>query len=87
MAYGAHVIPRAVLVIVLCVTLGTATSVAAQNNFEIQMYGSGTVAPGNTMVELHSNVAAKETTKTTDHTLRTQGAFHEPLEITQGWTP
>src|SRR6266478_3562155 len=63
-----------------------AGSVAAQNNFEIQVYGSETVAPGSTMVELHSNVAAEGSTKTTDHLLRTQGAFHETLEITQGWT-
>jgi len=58
----------------------------AQNNYEIQVYGSETVAPWNTMVELHSNVAAEGTTHTTDGVLRTQGAFHETLEITQGWT-
>src|SRR6266849_6104781 len=38
------------------------------------------------MVEMHSNVTAEGSTKTTDHLLRTQGAFHETLEITQGWT-
>jgi len=65
----------------------TAAPVAAQENFEIQVYGSETVAPGSTMVELHSNVAAVGTTRTEDHVLRTQGAFHETLEITQGWTP
>ena len=64
-----------------------ASPAAAQKNFEIQVYGSETVAPRTTMVELHSNVAAQGTTKTIDHVLRTQGAFHETLEITQGWTP
>jgi len=59
---------------------------AAQSNFEIQVYPSETVAPGTTMVELHSNVAAQGTTRTKDGVLRTQGAFHETLEITQGWT-
>ena len=39
------------------------------------------------LLELHSNVAAEGSTRTIDHVLRTQGAFHETLEITQGWTP
>src|SRR5689334_25097638 len=65
----------------------TAAPVAAQEHFEIQVYGSETVAPGSTMVELHSNVAAVGTTRTEDHVLRTQAAFHATLEITQGWTP
>lgn len=60
---------------------------SAQNNFEIQVYGSETVAPRTTMVELHSNVAAKGTTQTIDGVLPTQGAFHETIEVTQGWTP
>jgi hypothetical protein len=59
---------------------------AGQNNFEIQVYGSETVPPGTTMVELHSNVAAEGSQRTVDHVLRTQGAFHETLEITQGIT-
>ena len=58
----------------------------AQNNFEIQVYGSETVAPRSTMVELHSNVAAEGSRGTVDGVLRTQGAFHETLEITQGVT-
>lgn len=60
---------------------------AAQENFEIQVYGSETLAPGSTMVELHSNVAADGSRRTIDHVLRTQGAFHETLEITHGFTP
>ena len=77
---------RAVLlVLAMCATLVMPSTIVAQNNFEIQVYGSETVAPGSTMVELHSNVAAQGSTKTTDHLLRTQGAFHETLEITQGW--
>src|SRR5713226_8070857 len=77
---------KGVLALVFCATLAAAAPGAAQNNFEIQVYGSETVGPGSTMVELHSNVAAQGTTKTTDGVLRTQGAFHETLEITQGWT-
>ena len=58
----------------------------AQGNFEIQVYGSELTAPGQTMVELHSNTAVKGTTSTEDGVLRTQGAFHETIEITHGFT-
>src|SRR5712691_7427843 len=72
--------------LVLYVTLVLPYPATAQNNFEIQVYGSETVAPDSTMVELHSNVAAEGSRRTVDHVLRTQGAFHETLEITQGIT-
>jgi len=72
--------------LVLYVTLVLPDPATAQNNFEIQVYGSETVAPDSTMVELHSNVAAEGSRRTVDHVLRTQGAFHETLEITQGIT-
>lgn len=60
---------------------------AAQGNFEIQVYGSETVAPGTTMFELHSNSAIRGTTRTEDGIRPTQHAVHETLEITHGWTP
>jgi hypothetical protein len=72
-------------VLVLCAAWPV--GVAAQNNFEIQVYGAETMAPGHTVVELHSNVAAEGSTRTTNGLVRTQGAVHETLEITQGWTP
>jgi len=78
---------RVLLGLVVCAVALRAGTASAQNNFEIQVYGSETVAPGSTMVELHSNVAAEGTRQTTDGVLRTQGAFHETLEITQGITP
>jgi len=64
----------------------TAAPAWAQGNFEIQVYGSELTAPGQTMVELHSNTAVKGTTSTEDGVLRTQGAFHETIEITHGFT-
>ena len=76
----------ALSLLVLCAALVRPWPAAGQNNFEIQVYGSDTVAPGTTMVELHSNVAAEGSRRTLDHVLRTQGAFHETLEITQGIT-
>src|SRR5499427_9970457 len=58
----------------------------AQGSFEIQVYGSETVAPGTTMVELHSNSAIQGTTRVEDGVLPTQNAVHETIEITHGWT-
>jgi Putative MetA-pathway of phenol degradation len=59
----------------------------AQGNFEIQVYGSETMAPGATMIELHSNSALQGTTRTIDGVRPTDHAVHETLEITHGWTP
>ena len=61
--------------------------VIAQGNFEIQVYGSETVAPGQTMIELHSNTAIKGTTRKEDGVFPTQHAWHETIEITHGFTP
>lgn len=61
---------------------------AAQGNFEIQVYGSETTAPGTWMIELHSNAAIQGTTRQDAGPIRpTQDAVHETLEVTRGWTP
>jgi len=59
--------------------------VMAQDNYEIQVYGSETVDPGMTMVELHSNFTVKGSTSTDDGTLPTNHAWHETVEITHGF--
>jgi hypothetical protein len=64
-----------------------AATARGQGNFEIQVYGSETVAPGRTMVELHSNMAVLGTTRMVDGIRPTQHAAHETLEVTQGFTP
>ncbi len=62
----------------------------AQDNYEIQVYGSETVKPRSTMVELHSNFtvngskALPGSIYTADGTFPTNHAQHETLEITQG---
>jgi hypothetical protein len=56
----------------------------AQGNYEIQVYGSDTVAPANTMVELHSNFTADGQRRTLDGVAPTYHAQHETIEITQG---
>jgi len=59
----------------------------AQDNYEIQVYGSETVAPGATMVEIHSNFTADGSKNAQNGVLPTDHAFHETLEITHGFTP
>lgn len=59
----------------------------AQDNYEIQVYGSETVAPKTTMVELHSNYTAEGSKTVIDGQDPTDHAEHETVEITQGITP
>ena len=64
----------------------------AQDNYEIQVYGSETVPANSTMFELHSNWtadgshAAAGSRYAEDGTVPTQHAVHETVEITNGWT-
>ena len=48
----------------------------AQDNYEIQVYGSETVPRGVTMIELHNNFTAKGAKKTDDGRLPTNHAWH-----------
>ena len=58
----------------------------AQENYEIQVYGSQTVANHNTMVELHSNFTFNGQQQAENGVLPTNHVFHETIEITHGWT-
>ena len=58
---------------------------AAQDNYEIQVYGSETVLPGHTMVELHSNFTIDGSKTVIDGVLPTNHAEHETIEITHGF--
>jgi len=71
---------------VLSVLLSIAALSMAQDNYEIQVYGSDTVKKGSTMVELHSNVNLNGPTAPSNGVLPTRHAWHETLEITHGWT-
>jgi hypothetical protein len=66
--------------------LGIASPLAAQGNYEIQVYGSEVVSPGTTMVEIHSNFTAKGEKQVVDGVAPSNHAVHETLEITQGFT-
>ncbi len=59
----------------------------AQDNYEIQVYGSETVAPKTTMVELHSNFIFQGSKVFVDGVHPTEHELHETVEITQGITP
>lgn len=59
-----------------------ATAALAQDNYEIQVYGSETIPKGDTMVESHTNFTPRGDrlgTRPTNH------AVHETLEVTHGW--
>jgi hypothetical protein len=72
-----------VLLIVLLFTL----KLKAQDNYEIQVYGSETVEKGRTMVELHSNYTLDGSKEISGTELPTNHVVHETIEITHGWTP
>jgi hypothetical protein len=65
----------------------TAPAARAQDNYEIQVYGSSLVPTGRTMIELHSNFTAEGRAEVMDGLLPTRHAFHETLEVTHGFTP
>jgi hypothetical protein len=57
----------------------------AQDNYEIQVYGSELVPSGNTMVELHSNFTVDGSKTMVDGLFPTHHAQHETVEITHGF--
>ncbi len=72
-------LPQALAVVLLC-----CAAAHAQGNYEIQVYGSETVAPKNTMVELHSNYTVDGQHYTINRVYPTNHQEHETIEITQG---
>jgi hypothetical protein len=65
--------------------LAATVPAGAQDNYEIQVYGSDLVAPKHTMVELHSNFTVEGSTTEVNGVLPTNHAMHETVEITQGF--
>ena len=58
----------------------------AQDNYEIQVYGSETVPRGCTMFEAHTNFTLQGSKEVIDGVRPTNHALHETIEITYGWT-
>jgi len=69
----------------VALTFAAAPFLAAQDNYEIQVYPSETVAPGKLMVELHSNFTFEGEKRTVDGVLPTEHALHETIELTYGF--
>lgn len=81
------VIPR-LLSLAAASLLAAALPLSAQDNYEIQVYASETMAPGRTMVELHSNYTfTGPQDQETDGGRSSFHTWHETIEITQGITP
>jgi hypothetical protein len=70
----------ATLIVLIC-----PVHLCAQDNYEIQVYGSETVEPGSTMVEFHTNYAVQGQKNVINGMLPTNHAMHETIEITRGW--
>jgi hypothetical protein len=70
----------------LALTLLVAGKAAAQDNYEIQVYGADLVPARHTMFELHSNFTFQGSTSSVGGMFPTQHALHETLEITHGFT-
>ena len=75
------------LLAVLGLAMMLPASASAQENYEIQVYGSETMPTGTTMFELHSNYALEGRHNVEAGTLPTHHALHETVEITHGFTP
>jgi hypothetical protein len=72
------------LILLLAAIACSAVAATAQDNYEIQVYGSDMVAPRSTMVEIHSNFTEEGSKGVQNGMLPTNHAEHETLEITQG---
>lgn len=77
------VLAPSLLVGMFCVL---SSSALAQDNYEIQVYGSDLVAPHDTMFEFHTNFTAEGSKTVVDGVQPSNHAVHETLEITHGFT-
>ncbi len=72
--------------LILLASLLFAAPIAAQANYEIQIYPAETAPKGATLFELHSNFTSTGRSKIENGVLPTHQAFHETLEITHGFS-
>ncbi len=61
-------------------------SLFAQNNYEIQVYGSETMSAATTMFEFHTNITAVGFKKDENGVIADDLAWHESIEVTHGFT-
>ncbi len=77
-------IKRGYCLVCMCIFFGKVSF--AQDNYEIQVYGSETVPKHSTMLELHSNFTFNGNKDKVNGVLPTNHVFHETIEITHGFT-
>src|SRR5271156_3965872 len=80
-----HAKPSIFWTVLLFAALCCAIPARAQDNYEIQVYGSELVDPGHTMVELHSNFTINGFKTVIDGVYPDNHAEHETVEITHGF--
>ncbi|HEV2276514.1 MAG TPA: hypothetical protein VGR96_20235 [Acidobacteriaceae bacterium] len=80
----AGIVSRILVALLLCFELLHPGSLRAQDNYEIQVYPSETMAPKTLLTELHSNFTAQGSTTTQYGFLPTEHQEHETIELTQG---
>ena len=79
-----EILLRALLFSLMCLAFLWPGNASAQDNYEIQVYPSETMAPKMLLVELHSNFTAEGSTAIQFGMLPTQHQEHETLELTEG---
>jgi hypothetical protein len=79
-------VPNRLLLLSLFAACCAPVLARAQDNYEIQVYGSDLVPPRDTMVEVHSNFTVEGSKTAQDGVLPSNHAVHETLEITHGFT-
>jgi hypothetical protein len=76
---------RLVVLCLMAVLAGSGPA-HAQDNYEIQVYGSDLVPRGATMVELHTNYTSRASGSSTAGVRSSLHALHETLEVTHGFS-
>lgn len=76
-------IQKYTLAVLIC---SFALTMSAQDNYEIQVYGSETQKVRTTMFELHSNVTTMGFKKDQQGVIADDLAWHETIEVTHGFT-
>ncbi len=61
-------------------------SAFSQDSYEVQVYGSETMAPGRTMFETHTNFTVSGSKQDQNGVLASEHTWHETFEITHGIT-
>jgi len=83
-ARAAGIVHRILFLPLICLALLFPVRAKAQDNYEIQVYPSETMAPKTLLIELHSNFTAQGSTTTQYGMLPTQQQEHETIELTEG---